>query len=119
MFILVVDDSPVVLKLLGDVLADGHDLVLAASVEEGLRALGEKSFDLLFVDGLEGGWKVLAKEAREKQGIPFVVYSATLDPKGTDVMSREILELGGVSLSKPSGISLIREAVLKARVPAQ
>ena len=49
--ILIIDDDPQIIKLLKTYLEfTGHSVFTASNGKEGLRALGEKSFDLLITD---------------------------------------------------------------------
>ncbi|HEX9426138.1 MAG TPA: sigma-54 dependent transcriptional regulator [Candidatus Polarisedimenticolia bacterium] len=49
--ILVIDDEPIILEVLGAMLArEGHELTVRPDAESGLKALGEQAFDLVILD---------------------------------------------------------------------
>ena len=54
--VLVVEDEPVILRLLEETLAgDGADVVTVRDADEALKALGQQRFDVVLVDLLLPG----------------------------------------------------------------
>lgn len=61
--ILLVDDDPEELDILGEILREqGSDVVLANSIEEALVELERERFDDVYTDGLFGGWEKIAEQ---------------------------------------------------------
>ncbi len=79
--VLVVEDEPVILRLLEETLAgDGADVVTVRDADEALRALGQQRFDVVLVDLLlpgQPGWRVVEQL---RDGTPVVVVSARATP---------------------------------------
>ena len=79
--VLVVEDEPVILRLLEETLAgDGADVVTVRDADEALKALGQQRFDVVLVDLLlpgQPGWRVVEQL---RDGTPVVVVSARATP---------------------------------------
>jgi DNA-binding response OmpR family regulator len=79
--VLVVEDEPVILRLLEETLAgDGADVVTVRDTDEALEALRQQRFDVVLVDILlpgQPGWRVLEQL---RDGSPVVVVSARATP---------------------------------------
>lgn len=112
--ILVVDDTPANLKLLGDLLTlKGYAVIPAASGEEALKRVAEQVPDLVLLDvmmpGLNGYEVCRAIRADPATGVLPVVLVTSLDPAQERIKG---LEAGADDfLSKP-----IHQAELLARV---
>jgi two-component system OmpR family response regulator len=82
--VLVVEDEPVILRLLEETLAgDGAEVVTVGDADEALRALNEQRFDVVLVDLLlpgPTGWRVLEQLRSRPDGSPVVVVSARATP---------------------------------------
>ena len=79
--VLVVEDEPVILRLLEETLAgDGAVVVTVRDTDEALEALRQQRFDVVLVDILlpgQPGWRVLEQL---RDGSPVVVVSARATP---------------------------------------
>jgi DNA-binding response OmpR family regulator len=82
--VLVVEDEPVILRLLEETLAgDGADVVLVSDADSALLVLGEEHFDVVLVDLLlpgQPGWRVLEQLRSRRDSAPVVVVSARATP---------------------------------------
>ena len=82
--VLVVEDEPVILRLLEETLAgDGADVVTVRDAAEALLALGQETFDVVLVDLLlpgPSGWSVLEQLRSGRDRSPVVVVSARATP---------------------------------------
>jgi DNA-binding response OmpR family regulator len=82
--VLVVEDEPVILRLLEETLAgDGADVVTVRDAGAALVVLGEEHFDVVLVDLLlpgQPGWRVLEQLRSSPDGAPVVVVSARATP---------------------------------------
>ncbi|HEX4539957.1 MAG TPA: response regulator [Acidimicrobiales bacterium] len=82
--VLVVEDEPVILRLLEETLAgDGADVVTVRDADAALVALREEQFDVVLVDLLlpgQPGWRVLEQLRSSPEGSPVVVVSARATP---------------------------------------
>ena len=102
--ILIVDDVPLNLKLLGNILKEaGYDVAFAKSGEDALQRVKQTAFDLILLDimmpGLTG-FEVCEqlKAAPDTEKIPVIFLSAMND--ALDVVQG--LEVGGVDyVTKP------------------
>lgn len=80
--VLVIEDNPVNMELFTDLLeARGHDVVQAASAEEGIQNAKETSPDIILIDiALPGMNGLIAtgilKDEPETRGIPVVALTA-------------------------------------------
>jgi PAS domain S-box-containing protein len=112
--ILVVDDEPIILELLSQFLrADGHSVVVAGSVDEGLREVERHDFDLVFSD-----WRMPGRGGAE---LYVALCARTPDFKGRviflsgDALGTEVAELaardGNPVLNKPFTLESIRAAM--------
>ncbi|MES2148232.1 MAG: response regulator [Pseudomonadota bacterium] len=80
--ILIVDDDPLLLQFLGEVLAHaGYETMAASSGEQALRMIGAREPDLALLDitmpGMSG--LELARHLNEHTGVPFMFLSAIGD----------------------------------------
>lgn len=77
--VLVVDDEPNILKVLGEVLSDeGYRVVTAQSASEGLRRLEEEIPDVIFLDvwlGSDDGLELMGRFRERYSEIPIIVMS--------------------------------------------
>lgn len=82
--VLVVDDEPVIQRLLEETLAgDGSEVVLAAGVDEAIRHLDERSFDVALIDLLlpqPTGWSLLEALRGRDEPPKAIVVSARATP---------------------------------------
>jgi DNA-binding response OmpR family regulator len=82
--VLVVEDEPVILRLLEETLAgDGADVVTVRDADAALAALGREKFDVVLVDLLlpgQPGWRVLEQLRSGTDQAPVVVVSARATP---------------------------------------
>lgn len=94
--ILVVDDSPVNRELIRDLLEPfGHEVRLAASVEEGRQLVHRESFDLIVSDmhmPEENGIAMLreVKANRELANIPFIFLTASYEDEPNQQLARAL-----------------------------
>ena len=83
--ILVVDDDPVVLSSCRRILeAEGYTASLTSGVEEALRTLEEKNFDLLLVDVIMpeyDGMYLIGNVRERRPGLPILVMSGYPTPE--------------------------------------
>lgn len=80
MRILVIDDDPFVLDLVSLMLRDKHHILTARSAEEGLKAIGDNSIDLILLDwmmpGMDGiNLLVKLKAEDATKNIPVIFLS--------------------------------------------
>ena len=108
--ILVVDDEERVRQLMGEILEDqGHEVILAASGQEGLQLFDSQEFDAVFTDlGMPGmsGWE-LARAIRERnRRLPLAIITGW-----GDAVTADEKESAGVSwiLTKPFSMAQIEE----------
>jgi len=115
--LLIVDDEPLNRLLLATVLRPlGHQIVEAADGAEGLRAVAERSPDLVIVDlampgmGGAGFLKTLRRELRND--VAVVLYTATRE----DAAMRDFVALFSIRavLEKPSEPAAIVRVVTSA-----
>jgi DNA-binding response OmpR family regulator len=82
--VLVVEDEPVILRLLEETLAgDGAEVVTVRDADAALLALREQRFDVVLVDLLlpgQPGWRVLEQLRSNPDSSPVVVVSARATP---------------------------------------
>jgi DNA-binding response OmpR family regulator len=82
--VLVVEDEPVILRLLEETLAgDGADVVTVRDADAALAVLGREQFDVVLVDLLlpgQPGWRVLEQLRSGRDQAPVVVVSARATP---------------------------------------
>ncbi len=101
--LLVIDDSPEVLKLMKMLLSDEFDLELTTSAEQGLKILGEKSPDLVLCDvmmpGMDGHTfcKKVKSDDRYKH-IPVILVTAR---SGAEMISEGIEAGADDYIAKP------------------
>lgn len=101
--LLVIDDSPEVLKLMKMLLSDEFDLELTTSAEQGLRIMGEKSPDLVLCDvmmpGMDGHTfcKKVKSDDRYKH-VPVILVTAR---SGAEMISEGIEAGADDYVSKP------------------
>lgn len=93
--VLIVDDSPTALAVLGRVISAEPDLVLVGSVlggDEALRLIPGASPDVVCVDlvmpGMDG--VVLANEIVTRFRVPVLMMSSQVDPSRQDVVDRSL-----------------------------
>jgi PAS domain S-box-containing protein len=112
--ILVVDDEPIILELLGQFLrADGHTVVVAGSVDEALRELDGRDFDLVFTDWRmpgRGGEELYAELCARTPDFKGRVIFLSGDTIGTEVAQLASRD-GNPVLSKPFTLESIRTAM--------
>jgi response regulator RpfG family c-di-GMP phosphodiesterase/signal transduction histidine kinase len=114
--ILCIDDNPEVLKLMKMLLADEFDLELVGSAEKGLKALREKSPDLILCDvmmpGMDGHTFARAVKSDETlKHVPIILVTARTGAE----MIQEGLQAGADDyISKP-----FDSTELKARIRSQ
>jgi response regulator RpfG family c-di-GMP phosphodiesterase/signal transduction histidine kinase len=114
--ILCIDDNPEVLKLMKMLLADEFDLELVMSAEKGLKALREKSPDLILCDvmmpGMDGHAFARAVKSDETlKHVPIILVTARTGAE----MIQEGLQAGADDyISKP-----FDSTELKARIRSQ
>lgn len=81
--VLTIDDDPAITELLSILLrSHNFEVLIANSGQEGLRAIKEKSPDLVVLDLMMpdmDGWRV-CKEVRAFSSVPILVLSALDDP---------------------------------------
>jgi CheY-like chemotaxis protein len=116
--ILVVDDEPMLLSLVREVLeADGHAVIAAASADGALEQLAARPFDLAIVDLALGagpsGWDV-AQAVRERQPSVRVVLATGWG--AVDTERARALGVAGV-LRKPYQIAELQQATRACPVP--
>jgi putative nucleotidyltransferase with HDIG domain len=114
--ILCIDDNPEVLKLMKMLLADEFDLELVASAEKGLKALRDKSPDLILCDvmmpGMDGhAFARTVKSDETFKHVPIILVTARTGAE----MIQEGLQAGADDyISKP-----FDSTELKARIRSQ
>ena len=111
--ILLIDDTPVNLILLGNALEEDYDLRIATSGEEGLRLTAEVMPDLILLDimmpGIDGleTCRILKADPALKQ-IPVIFITALGEPE----FEATGLTLGASDyLSKPINVELARQRI--------
>ena len=111
--ILLIDDTPVNLILLGNALEEDYDLRIATSGEEGLRLAAEVMPDLILLDimmpGIDGleTCRILKADPALKQ-IPVIFITALGEPE----FESTGLTLGASDyLSKPINVELARQRI--------
>lgn len=103
--ILIVDDDPAILKLVGTNLkARGYDVVFASNGEEAIQTIEGNFIDLMVLDlmmpGMDG--VTVCRHIREWTNVPIVILSA----RGDENDKVRCLELGADDyLTKPFGIA--------------
>ena len=118
--ILVVDDEPIILELLGQLLrGDGHTVFTVTSAEEALRELARADYDLVFSDwrmpGVGGAefYERLCERRSDYRGrVVFVTGDAL-----TGEAARTAQKDGNAVLHKPFTIESIRAAVAEVCRP--
>jgi PAS domain S-box-containing protein len=112
--ILVVDDEPIILELLGQFLrADGHTVVVAGSVDEALREIERRDFDLVFTDWRmpgRGGEQLYAELCTRTPDFKGRVIFLSGDAIGTEVAQLAARD-GNPVLNKPFTLESIRTAM--------
>jgi putative two-component system response regulator len=114
--ILVVDDEPLNLNLMRQILKDGYDLAFAKSGPDALQALRLKAADLILLDvmmpGMDGYQVCSALKADPRTRAIPVIFCTALNDSLDEVKG---FELGAVDyITKP-----VRPLVVKARVSTQ
>lgn len=117
--ILIVDDEPVILDVLEDVLVEGKLIERAANGKEALALLNEKYFSAIItdvnmpvIDGIE--FYKRAKEKFPNIGKRFIFFTASTDPETLNFIRENGLKL----MRKPTPIGeikkIVREVIDKA-----
>lgn len=109
--VLIVDDDPVVLKLLGGVVESaGHEVAVAAEGQEALRLAGARRFDLAVLDyQLPGATGLqLLKELRVAHpALHGIISSGVISP----ALGEQIAAADAVSLEKPYRMAALLELI--------
>jgi CheY-like chemotaxis protein len=120
LIVLIVDDSPVYLKLLRAQLeGDGHEIVEANNGAEALQALEHRILDAVISDilmPLMDGYRLcheIRKSSTVNAGVAIVLYTATYSSSS----DRELAQTMGADyyLFKPAPTAAILEALEEAR----
>jgi two-component system response regulator AtoC len=109
--ILVVDDEAAVREVLGDVLSDGYEVIVAGSGEEGMAQLGRCLPSLVLLDlrmpGMSG-METLAELRKRDPEVPVVVLTATTSYQ----TAVEAMRLGAADyLAKPFEVVELRHVI--------
>lgn len=119
MDILVIDDSEVIRKLLGDYLEDlGHRVDFAEDGQVGIEKALAGDFQLVFCDihmPKKNGYEVVVAVSAEKPDLPFVMTDSLPDKLA------EMAQLSGACccLRKPFDLSEVRETVERIQPPVR
>lgn len=112
--ILIVEDTALVRRLMVRLLSnDGHELIEAETVAEGLRMARRHRFDLLLLDlhlPDGDGLSLLASWPREHQTPPVIVLTAA----STRETEERVKQAGGTVLRKPIAAVDLRAAIARA-----
>jgi len=114
--LLILEDEPQLTLIICDLLGDDFDIETAEDVEEALRLLGQRKFDILLSDQMLPG---------KKQGLDFLMEAMEKQPEAkrilmTGYLNPELLSRGttmaGLSacLLKPVDNARLREALRMA-----
>ncbi len=114
--ILILEDEPQLTLIICDLLGDDFEIETAENVDEALRLLAKRSFDVLLSDQMLPG---------KKQGLDFLMDAMEKQPQAkrilmTGYLNPELLSRGttmaGLSavLLKPVGSARLREALRMA-----
>ncbi len=120
--VLLIDDSPVVLDAVGDLIESwGHQVTTAERADAGLEALGQSSFDVVVADvsmpGMDG-LELLAAMRRAQLDIPVIMLSASNDSR---IVMRAVHDGAFDYVNKDDGLraaGLRRPAGHGSRAPA-
>jgi putative two-component system response regulator len=113
--VLVIDDEPIIRELIAEILADaGHDVAVAASAEEGLLRIVDRSLEIVVSDivmpGLTG-LELLEKVRMRRPSLPVVLVTGA----GTHAMLADALAGGAAGLvMKPFSHAELQGAVATA-----
>jgi len=113
--ILVIDDDPVILSLINDVLEQsGCSVTTIKEGKRGIEILREKDFDLLLLDlGLEdiSGWDVIEQIQKIKTDIKIILITGW----GGQISEEHVKKFGIYSvISKPFRINELKERILES-----
>ena len=114
--VLLVEDEPgIQLALKGLLKRDGHELVVAATGEEAIRAIDEGDFDLVLTDlslpGKASGLDILRHTVDHRPGTPVILITA-FDSEET---AREAQAIGVFDyVPKPFDNNTVRSVVNRA-----
>jgi len=119
MDILVIDDSDVIRKLLGDYLGDlGYRVDFAKDGQEGIEKALAGDFQLVFCDihmPKKNGFEVVQEVLAQKPNLPFVMTDSL-----PDKLAQMAQSLGAwFCLRKPFDLSEVRETVEKILPPVR
>ena len=116
MRILVIDDHPEVALVVAEALeGEGHEAVVAASGEEGLRAIDQSPPDAVFLDvvmpGIDG-IEVLRRIRAKRPHLPVILVSGTVS--ATQIETARKLGVADV-LRKPAPLTHFAAALARVR----
>ena len=88
--ILIVDDEPSVLEVVGNLVRnEGYEVEVAGSGEDALNLLTHREFDLILTDlmmpGITG-WQVLEVAKQKYPGIKVIVFTGFVDEEGEAIL---------------------------------
>jgi len=116
LYILVIDDNDINLKIVSSLLEmDGHEVVTASSGEKGLQLINNDRFDVVFVDMImpEMDGKAFLEKLRQnphpvRANIPVYALTGIVEKEAV----KEILEIGMMGvISKPVTHASLRQAI--------
>ncbi len=113
--ILLVDDSPMQLRILNELLKKDYDIKMATSGAKALTLLGQRLPDLIFLDYDMPEWDgrmtlQMIREVEEAKDIPVIFLTGLNDGKHI----RAVLELHPAGyLLKPANAKMLAEAIKK------
>jgi two-component system response regulator PilR (NtrC family) len=114
--ILLVEDEPgIQLALRGLLRREGHELNLASSGDEAVRALVERPFDVVLTDlslpGSLSGLDIVRHAARHRPGTPVILITAF----GSERTAQEAMSSGAFDyVPKPFDNDTVRSVVRRA-----
>lgn len=110
--VLVVDDEPILLKLEAETLSRDYGVDTAQTMDQAVRLLVERSYDVVFLDLFLGGdhggrsiYQMLLEARPEMADRVVFVTGGVVDPDLQDFLHRT----GRPVLNKPFSTSLLRE----------
>jgi DNA-binding response OmpR family regulator len=114
--ILVADDEPMVVRVVGEALRlSGHRVDVAHNGRDALRSWHEAEYDLLILDAMmdrQSGVEVATRVREHGSAVPIVLLSAASRP--TDRLDPLAYTLKAEILRKPFGARELGEAVDRA-----
>src|SRR5215213_7648559 len=113
--VLLIDDSPIVLDAVGDLIASwGHEVTTAERADEGLAAIGDTSFDVVIADvsmpGMDG-LELLAAMRAAGLETPVIMLSASSDSR---TVMRAVHDGAFDYVNKDDGLEPLASAVKRA-----